>query len=405
MNLKLDKKSLIQIVVLLVLLVVGAGVYLWQQDELDPFGLFGEPPAPPPPVAQAPVRAAPAPAPPEKPKDQGPVVPDEPAHGRLHDVAFRVERAEIENGVLTLSQGTEPLETEVSVFLQTRPWEVPSGRSFKIVNQPAGAATPHVRVRWRENGQSAPRQREYTEKYTLLIELGPERERRIPGKIHLALPDEQKSQVAGTFEAAVRGFRLVDGKPDLEVDSVDTLQFLALRELLKDDPDRPMKDLAFRHGRLDTQAGVAPPTGYLEVQYSVPESQPIAQKFQYVKENGAWRLVRTLAADQLDEAHPYRPPAAGDAPARLFPYLAARRIEAEVRKKNPGRLVNSTEFVPRYSEKHKIGVCEASYKLDEGQPVKTAFLFRHGAEGWTLVRELGKKERVNLARGKLETTR
>lgn len=403
MNLKLDKKSLIQMVVLVLLLVGGAGVYLWQQDALDLFGLFGERPAAP--VAKAPVRAPAAPNPkPEKPKEEGPVIPNELAHGRLHDVAFRAERAAIESGVLTLSQGTEPLDTEITFFLQTKPWEVPSGRSFKIVSQPAGSATPQVRVRWRENGQNAPRQREYTEKYTLLLELGPERDRKIAGKLYLALPDEQKSQVAGTFEAEVRGFRVVDGKPDLSVDAVDTLQFLALRELLKDDPDRPIKDLLFRHGRLDVQSA-SPATGYLEVQYSVGDSQPVTQKFQYVKENDAWRLARALEADQLDEAHPFRVPGARDAPARLFPYLAAKRIEAEVRKKSPGRLVNSVEFAARHSDKHKIGVCEASYKLDEGQPVKTAYLYRQGTEGWSLVRELNKKERVNIATGKVETAR
>lgn len=409
MNLKLDKKSLIQIVVLVLLVVGGAGAYLWQQDELDLFGLFGDRLTPPP-VAKAPARAPVSPAPPapkpEEPKDEGPVIPNEPVHGRMHDVAFRVERAEIESGVLTLSQGTEPLDTEIAFVLQTRPWEVPSGRSFKIVNQPAGSATPQVRVRWRENGQNAPRQREYTEKYTLVLELGPERDRKISGKVYLALPDEQKSQIAGTFEAEVRGFRVVGGKPDLSIDAVDTLQFLALREMLKDDPDRPIKDLMFRHGRLDARpAAASPPTGYLEVQYSTGDSQPVAQKFQYVKENDTWRLVRALEADQLDEAHPFQVPGARDAPARLFPYLAARRIETEVRKKNPGRLVNSVEFAARHSDKHSIGVCEASYKLDEEQPVKTAYLYRQGAKGWSLVRELSKKERVNLATGKVETTR
>ncbi|BAU47108.1 hypothetical protein SVA_0527 [Sulfurifustis variabilis] len=404
MSVRFSKKSVIQTVVLLLLLVVGTGIYLWQQGNLDLFGLFGESPATPP-VAKAPVRTPIPPAPKPQPKEEAPVIPNEPVQGRLHDVAFRIERAAIESGVLTLTQGTEPLDTEITLFLQTRPWEVPSARSFKIVNQAAGAGTPQVRVRWRENGQNAPRQREYTEKYTLLLELGPERDRRIPGKIYLALPDEQKSQVAGTFEAEVRGFRLVDGKPDLSVDAVDTLQFLALRELLKNDPDRALKDLMFRHGRLDANPTRGPhATGYLEVQYSAGENQPVAQKFQYVKENDAWRLVRTLEADQLDEAHPYRVPSTRD-PSRWFAYLAAQRIEAEVRQKNPGRLVNSVELTPRYSEKHKIGVCEASYKLDEGQPVKTTYLFRQGADGWSLVRELGKRERVNIAKGKVETTR
>lgn len=404
MRLKLDKKSRIQLVVLLLLLGAGAGVYLWQQeDTFDLFGLLADPPATPASTASPP-SPAPRPVRAEKPREETPIIPDAPAHGRLHNVDFRTERAQIESGVLTLSQGTDPLDTELTLDLRTRPWEVPSGRSFRILKQPAGPDTPRVRVRWHENGQSAPRQRDYTERYTLLLELGLERDGKIPGKIYLALPDEQKSQVAGTFEAEVHGFRLVDGKPDLSIDSIDTLQFLALRELLKDDPDRPLEDLLFRHGRLDM--AISPPAGYLEVQYAAADGEPAVQtKFLYTKENGSWRLLRVLAADQLAEAHPYRAPVADDPPARLFPYLAAKRIETEVGKKHHGRLVNSVEFQVRHSDKHGIGVCEASYKLDEGQPVKTAFLFRRGPDGWRLVRELNKKERVNLARGKVETTR
>ncbi|MFP5348605.1 MAG: hypothetical protein ACLGHO_02030 [Gammaproteobacteria bacterium] len=393
------KKSVIQIIVLVLLVVVGAGFYLYTQGGIgfidDLIGTSAPPPPAPPPPREA-----------AKPKDESPVIPAHPVKGSINKSEFVPNVVEIESGTLTLRQGEGPLATEVKVFLYTRPWEIPAGRSFKLMQPAGGGSSPHIRVRSPEAGQSAPRQREYTEKYTLLLELGPEQDKKIPGKIYLALPDDDKSQVAGTFEAAIRGFRVVDGKPDLSSDSVDTLQFLALRELLGEDASKPVRDVSFHRGAYDlTPAGGVPPTGYLEVSYRLGDGALTTQKFQYAKENGAWRVVRTLRPDQLQEAHPLKPPSAKDTPERLFPYLAAKRIEADVKKRAPNQLITNAEFSVRANEALKIGVCEASYNTDNGQPVQTAFLFRRGANGWRLERELNKKERVNFATGKVETQR
>ena len=46
-----------------------------------------------------------------------------------------------------------------------------------------------------------------------------------------------------------------------------------------------------------------------------------------------------------------------------------------------------------------------SYRIGDGQMVQTTFLYRRGEAGWRLVRELDKKERLNLANGRIETRR
>ncbi|MBI3899750.1 MAG: hypothetical protein HY308_15850 [Gammaproteobacteria bacterium] len=394
MNLKFDTKSIVQILLLVVLLVGGIGVWLSQREGGLSF-LGGDSAEHETPVAVAPK--------PTMATDPLPTIPAQPANGQIQSVGFTVDAAEIEGGVLTLRQGVEPADTQVKLFLRTKPWEVPAGRSFQLINANAQDA-PLIRIRWYEPGQNAPRQREFKEKYTLRLELGPERNRKVDGKIYLTLPDENKSQVAGTFTADVRGFRLVDGKPDLTSDSVDTLQYLALRELLRDDADKPIKDVTFRQARYAATGGV-PASGYLELDYTLGTEPPATQKFQFVKEDNTWRVVGKLNPDQLDEAHPHHVPGPKDAPERVFPYLAAKRIETDLQKRAPGRLVSATEFTTRYSDKHKIGVSEVSYKVGDGQLVQTAFLYRKVDNGWTLARELNKKERVNLASGKVETQR
>jgi hypothetical protein len=404
-----NRKSIVQIFVLVLLVAVGAGVYLSQQDggldfikDLVGLGPSAQPKTPPPRPVRKAAAAAPRPAP-QKPARKAPAIPEQPASGQIHNAAFAVNSAEIENGVLTLRQGADPLGSEVKLFLQTKPWHVPEGRNFEVSNATApGPNTPMVRVLWRKSGQREPSQQDFTGRYTLTLKLGKVRGNELHGKIYLVLSDENKSQIAGTFNAAVRGFRFVDGKPDLSVDSVDTLQFLALREILKERPDMPLPEVGFRQGRYTATPVVGLPTGYIEIQYRAGDGPVASRKIQFVKEHNEWRVDRTLLPDQLDAAHPREVPGPNSAPEQLFPYLAAKRIEEKAEKAHPGSLLAATEFATRYNEKQKIGVVEVGFKIGDSAPVETAFLFRQGKYGWTLARELKQKERVNLATGKVE---
>jgi len=295
---KLDKKSLIQIVILIVLVIGGAGAYLAQQDGGLDFvsGLFESEPAtirvPTPAAARKP---APGPAAPAAAKPAVPEIPAAPAKGQVHGKPFVVENSSIENGVLTLRLGKDvTADLEVKVMLPGSPWETPAGKNFKVM-EAGGAGTPQVVLAWKEEGQSAPSEQKFTDQYSMMLEFGPEKDKKLPGKIQLNLPDETKSHVAGTFEADIRGFRIVDGKPDLSADSVDTLQYLALRELLKDDPDKSLEVISFRDGRY-AQAGSPGKnmTGSIEVEYRVGQGSPAVQQFQFEKDAGAWKVVRAV---------------------------------------------------------------------------------------------------------------
>jgi hypothetical protein len=409
-----NRKSIVQILVLVLLIVVGAGVYLSQQEGGLDFvrELVGLGPSEPPKTV-TPKRVHKAAAPTPKPAPRAvakaksePEFPDRLASGQIFKAAFAVESADIENGVLTLRQEGGSFPTEVIVNLRTQSWQVPAGRNFETApNAAAGPDSPMVRVRWRESGEKEFRERDFTDKLSLKLEFARLQDRKLPGKIRLVLPDEDKSQIAGTFNAELRGFRVVDGKPDLSADSVDTLQYLALREILKDDPDMRLQEVAFRQGRYAAAPATGLPTGYIEIQYRAGDAAPEARKFQFVKEQDQWRIARALQPDQLDVAHPREVPGAKSLPDQLFPYLAARRIETEVQKSKAGSLLVAGDFATRYNDKKKIGVVEVGYKVGDGAPVQTAFLFQQDKKGWKLVRELKKKERVNIATGKVEKQR
>jgi hypothetical protein len=290
---------------------------------------------------------------------------------------------------------------EVRISGLTKNWEVPAGKKFKLTNA-AGANLPVVTVQYQDEGQPPVRQ-DFTEKYTLLLEFGAEQNNKLPGKLLLTLPEASKGTVGGTFEADITGFRLVDGKPDLGADSIETLQFLALREMLKDDPDKVLNDTVLRDMRYTPGEGKQVATGYLEASYRVGEGAPVTQRYQFVKEKDEWRVLRTLRTDQIDEAHPFKAPTAKDKPETLFPYLAARKLEADTQKKFPKKGISVAEFTTRYSLKHKIGECAVQYRLEGSeQPARASYLLRDKGKGWTLERELGKKEKLNIDTGKID---
>ncbi len=390
MNLSLgsfNKKTLIQIVVLLLVVVVGAGFYFRMQGG-DGFGflsgLFGKE-APP----------APAPKPPK---------PEFPAHapkGQLLGKAFAVDGVVFSEGALVLRQAQG--EIELRVYLPGNKWETPADKKFKFENA-TGADVPRVHVSGKEEGKPEPAYQEFSEKYTLTLEFGPEKDRKLPGKIKLTLPDEAKSTVAGTFEADVRGFRIVNGKPDLGADSVDTLEYIALREILKDDPDKPVKDVDLRDGHYIVPGDAArPKTGYLEAAYQVGDGATTVQRFQFVKDKDEWRVLRALGAGQIAEAHPYEPPTAESAPEKQMVYQTAARLEKDVAKKHPTKGIYGAEFTANYNDKNRLGVCEVSYRLlPTEEPVKASYLFRQKQGSWGLERELAKTETVNLEKGTIQ---
>jgi len=408
---KMDKKSIIQIVLLVVLLAGGAGAYLMQQDGgfdiiSSITGLFeSEPPkirapATPPksPAADAKTSTAastPAPAP--------TVIPSGPAQGQVHGKPFLVENSSFEGGVLTLRLGKDvAADLEVKVLLPGTSWETPAGKKYSV-KPTSTSGNPEVMLVWREDGQKKSSEQNFTDKYTMVLEFGAEKDKKLPGKIKLDLPDATKSSVAGTFDATIKGFRIIDGKPDLSADSVDTLQYLALHQLLKDDPNKSLEIVSFRDGRyVQPEAPAKNMTGYLEAEYRIGKGSTTLQRFQFEKTADAWKIAHVLDGNQLEEAHPLQAPNAKSSPSKMLTFLAAKKLESDFQKKNPNKNIYRAEFMSRHSDKFKMGVCEASYRLAAtGEPLKTTYLFRRQTGGWKLERELSGKEKVNFDTGKI----
>jgi hypothetical protein len=256
--------------------------------------------------------------------------------------------------------------------------------------------------------------------FRLRLEFGRETaDETIPGRIELDAPG-LGTRLAGTFDAAIEGFRLKDGKADLSKDDLDVVHHVA-EVWLAEESGGPIEvvdhDLAWLHtGR---------PEGRPQVGYSVYWWRPRAggelsvAKLQFEKRDGAWAVSRPVPLWEVAAAHPLSP--RGDL-SSSFEHRAAVRFEHEHRETHGDVPVFVAEVRSSYNPKMGLGEVTVRYVLDEAEArdlsrllgdreaMPTARdLFRTDAdyprykepEAWQLERRLGEGEVVNFKMGQV----
>ena len=125
--------------------------------------------------------------------------------GRVHGKPFKMEKVTLKNGWLNFSQGKDFLaDLEMDVVVFENDASKLSGRTFTVPNKEFGS-NPHIWMKWKGKDGKAPPQRSFTDRYALQLEFGTLSGGKLPGKIYLCVPDKEKSFIAGTFEAQVKG--------------------------------------------------------------------------------------------------------------------------------------------------------------------------------------------------------
>jgi hypothetical protein len=129
----------------------------------------------------------------------GVAIPAQPARGRMHGRPFAPETVTLENGRLRFRQGRDFFpDLELSVVLFEEDLNRLAGRTFAV---PGSRGTrPHVWLSWKEPGQGSLQQKSFVDGYALRLELGQLTDGKLPGKIYVCVPDEEKSFLRGTFE-------------------------------------------------------------------------------------------------------------------------------------------------------------------------------------------------------------
>ena len=293
-----EKRSSKMVLPLLLVLVLAGAAYMYFNDGedsplqplLEMVGL-AEPPAPPPAIARRPVKSPARIRTPAKPPAQAASGTPRSAGGRVHGKAFSANYVEFHNGRLILRQGSEfAPQKEVTITLDGDKWQVPQGRRFSSPSR--GGPAPRVEIAWREPGQDIMTRRTLDKDVTLTLSFQKIRGETLPGTIRLNAGGEAATQVNGGFQARLKGFRVVDGKPDIRSDAPETLMYVALAHLLRSDPKASLRNVVYRDAFF-TPAGTGrgKQTGRLEVEYEGPKGV-VVKRFEFEKDARGWKVSR-----------------------------------------------------------------------------------------------------------------
>lgn len=128
-------------------------------------------------------------------------MPGSPVAGRIHGRNFIIERASFQNGSLTLRYGTHgAMEFGAIINFSGATAEELSGKSLNVTTNAEKAAK--ISLRWKDDS-GAVQKPNFDSGYAMRLEFGPFANNRLPGKIYLCLPDDEKSYLMGEFTANV----------------------------------------------------------------------------------------------------------------------------------------------------------------------------------------------------------
>lgn len=127
-------------------------------------------------------------------------IPRTAVRGRVAGTDFTGDMAYFEGGsTLVFRQGTNPPpDREFVVYLKLRPGEKLEGRSWNVTAKDR-TGIPQLAKRWKPNPRYGQSKTFYSTGYAMKLEFGNAKDGQLPGKIYAALPDPEKSFIAGTF--------------------------------------------------------------------------------------------------------------------------------------------------------------------------------------------------------------
>lgn len=133
-------------------------------------------------------------------------IPDQPASGLVHGRKLKVEEAtlDLEDGSLTIGQG-DGFMTKLAEFEIEFPGqkiEDFSGKTFTV--KPSEDIDIHVTLAYKVHGEFSIKSRTFLSGFNMKLEFGAQKDGKIPGKIHLRVPDAKRSFVCGSFVAEVK---------------------------------------------------------------------------------------------------------------------------------------------------------------------------------------------------------
>jgi hypothetical protein len=321
-------------------------------------------------------------------------VAEDPVAGTVHGEEFIVEDAYIEDGRLTLRRGADFfVDYAVIVHLELEEGEeVPESRQY-LVSKDGQHEDASVWLKWKVEGETFPKTDMSPDDMTMVLKLGKETTRGIlPGRIYLKVPGEYETEIEGAFSAEIRGFRLIDGKPDLSADDFKTLDHILKTYLASKRPGKEV-DASHYSGSTMYDSYSGPREGVTKTASACFKCQVGASemylKVRFVKKSGEWQMVYLMKGSQLLAAHPLDPPLGSSAKATVVASLALEKQLGSV----PGLTVVTPSGLSVVNDNaRKQRTVKFKYKINEGEPAEAKCLLKRVGDQWSFIRMLGDEE-------------
>jgi hypothetical protein len=131
---------------------------------------------------------------------EGVEIPNSPVVGRIHGQDFIAERANFQNGTLTVRAGTRgAVDFGMQINFSGAQPEALAGQTINVSTNADKAA--QVTLHWKDDGGA--QKENFNVGYALRLEFGALANNRLPGRIYLCTPDPEKSYLLGKFNAAI----------------------------------------------------------------------------------------------------------------------------------------------------------------------------------------------------------
>ena len=128
-------------------------------------------------------------------------VPDSAVVGRIHGRDFIAERTQFQNGQLTIRAGTKGgIEFGALINFGGATPEELSEKAINVTTNAEKAAK--ISLRWKDDAGTVQKPG-FDSGYAMRLKFGPLANNRLPGKIYICLPDDEKSYLMGSFTANV----------------------------------------------------------------------------------------------------------------------------------------------------------------------------------------------------------
>ncbi len=276
-------------------------------------------------------------------------------------------------------------------------YDFTKGLELRIVKGPMKSKKPKLTVRQPQRGNELPKVNQVYDRYELYLKLDPLRGNRIKGGISLKLPAYMQTEFAGTFRA------WVDGHPDIEPDvtrgGAQTFKFIAFQYLKEIHPgsEITIKDDTYSHQVGDASNLLA---GYIMMVYVV-DGEEAATILRIETSEGYWRVLDSLDATYLAEAHPIEVPDPQNE-GQWINYLAARHTEEWFREKHPGKYPWGVRFTG--TSNFEVGYADIQLSLrpyGDPEAIERRYYFLRRDGRWRYIRDLKDEEMVDDKTGKV----